>query len=134
MRRACRLPLSNKLAQYRADDAAHSSEACTKYTAAARGLTKGERSMRRSRWGLVGCADMLRPPGAAHDAGILGMYCPHGICIAFTILTRHEGPSAAFELLVTHFKQAPAVIVYDNVSERGSCRGHTQQLNPAVDC
>lgn len=85
---ACRLPPRNKLAQYRADDAAHNSEACSKYTQTARGLTKG----------------------------MLGMYCPHGICIAFTILTRHEGPRAAFELIVTHFKRAPAVIVYDNVS------------------
>ena len=44
------------------------------------------------------------------------MYCPHGICIAFTILTRFEGPRIAFELIMSRFEAAPAMIVYDNVS------------------
>lgn len=46
--------------------------------------------------------------------GLLCMFCPHGICIGFTILTRHEGPRIAFELIMTRFKRAPAMIVYDN--------------------
>ena len=46
------------------------------------------------------------------------MFCPHGICIAFSILTRHEGPRIAFELILRRFTIGPYMIVYDNVRMR----------------
>ena len=45
---------------------------------------------------------------------MLVMYCPHGICIGFSILTRHEGPRLAFELIYRRFTIGPRLIVYDN--------------------
>ena len=60
---------------------------------------------------------------------MLCMYCPHGICIAFTVLTRHEGPSAAVEMIVQRFTTGPSMIVYDNVSAQPSAlRVYTQDF------
>lgn len=85
----CRFPTLHKLRVYAADkDAAPDGERCNKFAKTMRGMTEG----------------------------MLCMYCPHGICVAFTILTRHEGPRIAFELIMSRFSSAPALIVYDNVS------------------
>ena len=48
--------------------------------------------------------------------GLLVASCPHRICVAFQILSRHEGPRIAFELIYQRFKDGPKLIVYDNVS------------------
>ena len=50
--------------------------------------------------------------------GLLCAFCPHGVCVAFSILSRHEGPRLAFEMIYRRFDQAPRYIVYDNVSLR----------------
>lgn len=47
--------------------------------------------------------------------GMLLAFCPHGIAIAFIVLTRPEGPVMAFQLIKRRFKRAPAMIIYDNV-------------------
>jgi hypothetical protein len=46
--------------------------------------------------------------------GLVAMFCPHRICIGFQILSRHEGPRIAFELIFKKFKIGPRLIVYDN--------------------
>jgi hypothetical protein len=76
-----------KLAFYEADTERSTPDGCTKHTYSCRGLTEG----------------------------LMVLTCPHGICIGFQILCRHEGPRVAFELIYTRFKEAPAYIVYDNV-------------------
>lgn len=81
-------PECNRLAVYKADGPTSDDDCCKKYAKIVRGLTEG----------------------------LLCMYCPHAICIAFTILTRHEGPSAAFNLILRRFDTGPALIIYDNVS------------------
>ena len=42
------------------------------------------------------------------------MFCPHRFCLGFQILSRHEGPRIAFELLFQKFSIGPRMIVYDN--------------------
>ena len=46
--------------------------------------------------------------------GIFACFCPHGICLGFSILERFEGPSTAFELLFQRFPTAPGMVIYDN--------------------
>lgn len=46
--------------------------------------------------------------------GIFAMFCPHGVCLGFRIMSRHEGPRTAFEMVYERFKVAPGVIIYDN--------------------
>ena len=46
--------------------------------------------------------------------GIFAMFCPHGVCLGFRIMSRHEGPRTAFEMIYERFKVAPGVIIYDN--------------------
>jgi hypothetical protein len=75
-------------------------------------------------------ADKYRPRRNADDCtkfvrlhqglseGLLVAFCPHRLCVAFQILSRHEGPRIAFELIYQRFKDGPKLIVYDNVSGR----------------
>lgn len=46
--------------------------------------------------------------------GMLLAFCPHGIAIAFIVLTKPEGPMMAFQLFKRRFRKAPAMIIYDN--------------------
>lgn len=71
---------------------------------------------------LAGLPTPNCPTLACLLAGILCLFCPHGICVAFTILTRHEGPRILFELIMSRFSVAPAMIVYDNVSHSAGAK------------
>ena len=66
----------------------------------------------------------LKRTHAALSEGIFAMFCPHGLCILFEILSSHEGPSTAFKLIMSRFERAPAWIVYDN-----ACTLHRYCLN-----
>lgn len=125
---ACRFPVCNKLRTYGADaQPLGDNEACAKFVGTARGLTEG--ALAGNLVGAVGGVVFVpvhwwccfRPRQvvlfASLSAGLMVAYCPHGICIAFTVLTRHEGPRHAFELIACRFPRAPGMIVYDNVSK-----------------
>lgn len=38
----------------------------------------------------------------------------HGRCLFLEILSRHEGPRTAFEILLERFPEAPGLVIYDN--------------------
>ena len=116
------LTRNNTLGSYLADKdrTVRYSEDCVKFTKVHRGLSEGA-------WlgwlaGLRGCVVSLcafhSPLPPPPPAGLLVLYCPHRLCVGFQILTRHEGPRIAFELLFRRLSTGPRLIVYDNVSAR----------------
>jgi len=46
--------------------------------------------------------------------GIFAVFCPHGLCMGFAIMSRSEGPKTFFEFICHRFSKAPKMIVYDN--------------------
>ena len=46
--------------------------------------------------------------------GIFTMYCQHGICYGFSILSDCESPKHPFEIFRQRFKVAPKIIIYVN--------------------
>jgi hypothetical protein len=46
--------------------------------------------------------------------GIFAIFCPHGICVGFKIMSTCEGPGTAFQFIFHRFKWAPKLIVYEN--------------------
>jgi hypothetical protein len=46
--------------------------------------------------------------------GMICMFCPHGFCLGFKIMSRGEGPKTVFDLVYHRFKKGPKWIVYDN--------------------
>ena len=59
--------------------------------------------------------------------GIFTVFCPHGICYGFQVMTKHESPEVPFDIFKTRFSSAPDVIIYDN-----ACRLHAYCLNRLV--
>lgn len=54
--------------------------------------------------------------------GLLGVYCPHGICLGFSIMRKSEGEVMVFRMLYNRFECAPRVVVYDRAcSTKTSC-------------
>ncbi|KAK7476400.1 hypothetical protein BaRGS_00032325 [Batillaria attramentaria] len=53
--------------------------------------------------------------------GLFLIHCPHGVCLGFSSMRTHKGPSLFFDLLCRRFREAlpRATIVYDN-----SCNAH----------
>ncbi|KAK7499170.1 hypothetical protein BaRGS_00009717 [Batillaria attramentaria] len=53
--------------------------------------------------------------------GLFLIHCPHGVCLGFSSMRTHEGPSLFLDLLCRRFREAlpRATIVYDN-----SCNAH----------
>ena len=76
------------------------------------------------------CADRgLRVPDTARDEipctkhltshpgltpGIFAVFCPHGLCMGYVIMSRSEGPKTFFDFICHRFSKAPKIIVYDN--------------------
>ncbi|XP_072021477.1 uncharacterized protein [Amphiura filiformis] len=56
--------------------------------------------------------------------GIFTIFCPHGVCYGFQVMTRYESPEVPFDIFKTRFNVAPEVIIYDN-----ACRLHAYCLN-----
>lgn len=87
--------------QYKADgrggthDTARDEVPCTKYTQSHPGLTPG----------------------------IFAVFCPHGMCMGFSIMSRGEGPKTAFDFIFHRFSSAPKMIIYDN-----ACNLHRYSL------
>ena len=46
--------------------------------------------------------------------GIFTIYCQHGICYGFSVLSDCESPKHPFEIFRQRFKVAPKIIIYDN--------------------
>lgn len=54
--------------------------------------------------------------------GLLGVYCPHGICLGFSLMRKSEGERMIFQLLYNRFESAPRIIVYDRAcSTKTTC-------------
>ena len=51
--------------------------------------------------------------GSHRTGGLFTFFCQHGICYAFFILPFAEGRDEAYSFLVSYFKIAPRVIIYD---------------------
>ena len=87
---APRFPLLRLPQQYKADGPAHDTSRdevpCTKYSQSHPGLTPG----------------------------IFAIFCPHGMCMGFVIMSRGEGPKTAFDFIFHRFAKAPKMIIYDN--------------------
>jgi len=79
-------PVCRPLRQYNQNSGGKASESCRKDVTRCSGLTPG----------------------------IFTFFCPHGVCLGFSILERYEGPSTAFELLFQRFPTAPRMVIYDN--------------------
>lgn len=56
--------------------------------------------------------------------GIFTVYCPHGVCYGFEIMTRCESPRHPFNIFTSQFPVPPRTIVYDN-----GCKLHSYCLN-----
>eukprot|EP00117_Sycon_ciliatum_P039971 scpid25894/ scgid5378/ len=56
--------------------------------------------------------------------GVFTLYCPHGICYGFEVMTHHESPKIPFNIFLTRFRTAPSLIIYDN-----ACQLHRYCLN-----
>ena len=56
--------------------------------------------------------------------GVFTVFCQHGICYGFEVMTTYESPKVPFNIFLTRFEQAPKVIVYDN-----ACQLHRYCLN-----
>lgn len=48
------------------------------------------------------------------NPGLFTMFCPHGICLGFQLMSSPESPRTAFDILVRRFRTLPKIIVYDN--------------------
>ncbi|KAG1658172.1 hypothetical protein FOA52_006933 [Chlamydomonas sp. UWO 241] len=46
--------------------------------------------------------------------GIFAMFCPHGFCLGFEIMSRAEGPRTAHNMIFWRFSEAPYMVIYDN--------------------
>ena len=46
--------------------------------------------------------------------GMVMMNCQHQICYGFTILRAKESTVGILQLLLTHFRKLPRIIIYDN--------------------
>ena len=46
--------------------------------------------------------------------GIFAVFCPHGFCVGFVIMSRSEGPRTFFDFVLQRFTRAPRMIIYDN--------------------
>jgi len=55
--------------------------------------------------------------------GLFTMFCPHGICLGFQIMSSPESPRTPFDILVRRFSVMPKLIVYDN-----ACKLHLYVL------
>ncbi len=49
-----------------------------------------------------------------YTPGLFCLFCPHGYCLGFSLMTKKEGLSTLFNLLYTRFKEAPRMVIYDN--------------------
>lgn len=51
--------------------------------------------------------------GSHRTGGVFTWFCRHGICYAFYMLPGAEGRDEAYSFLVSYFRKAPKVVVYD---------------------
>ena len=56
--------------------------------------------------------------------GIFTIFCEHGVCYGFELMTSHESPRHPFSIFKTRFKTAAKCIIYDN-----ACQLHKYCLN-----
>jgi len=61
--------------------------------------------------------------------GIFTMFCPHGVCYGYEVMSTNESPYHPFQILRSRFKIAPKLVIYDN-----ACKLHQYCLNrePAI--
>ena len=62
-------------------------------------------------------ADSCRKASYGHPhltPGIFTIYCPHGVCYGFEIMTRCESPRHPFNIFMSRFPVPPRTIVYNN--------------------
>jgi hypothetical protein len=67
-----------------------------------------------SRDNISPCAKQYNQ-GASCAPGVVLFYCvKHECCIGFVVLDRPESPKLVYEILMTRFKEAPKIVIYDN--------------------
>ena len=52
------------------------------------------------------------------------MFCPHGVCYGFEVMSTNESPYHPIHILRSRFKTAPTLVIYDN-----ACKLHQYCLN-----
>ncbi|XP_056021296.1 uncharacterized protein LOC125649645 isoform X2 [Ostrea edulis] len=60
--------------------------------------------------------------------GVFCLFCEHGVCYGYELMDSSESPNVPFTLILTRFKKAPSMVIYDN-----ACRMHSYCLNRHPD-
>jgi len=51
--------------------------------------------------------------------GLMGLWCPHLVCLGFHMISRAEGRNDVFSALWVYFEKAPRTVVYDFACQLG---------------